>query len=169
MYTPYQHGYGSPYGNQLAQNRLTQMEQQYNAQPMYNQMYNNPMPQMQQTSQAQYIKGRPVSSFDEAKAVAIDWDGSIFVFTDVANKRIYTKQIMLDGTAELKTYVLEEAAPSASVTTDTQVTTSTNGDYVLRSDFELQIKALKDTIEELKKGGFVDESNRSNVKSNVRK
>ena len=168
MYTPYQHGYGSPYGNQLAQNRLTQMEQQYNQQQMYNQMYNNPMPQMQQTAQTQYIKGRPVSSFDEAKAVAIDWDGSIFVFTDVANKRIYTKQIMLDGTAELKTYVLEESAPSASVTTDAQ-TTSVNGDYVLRSDFESQIKALKDTIEELKKGGVVDESTRSNVKSNVRK
>lgn len=169
MYTPYQHGYGSPYGNQLAQNRLTQMEQQYNQQPMYNQMYNNPMTQMQQTAQAQYIKGRPVSSFDEAKAVAIDWDGSIFVFTDVANKRIYTKQIMLDGTAELKTYVLEEAAPAASVATDTQATTSANGDYVLRSDFESQIKALKDTIEELKKGGVVDEYTRSNVKSNVRK
>lgn len=169
MYTPYQQGYGSPYGQQLAQNRLTQMEQQYNAQPMYNQMYNNPMTQMQQTAQTQYIKGRPVSSFDEAKAVAIDWDGSIFVFTDVANKRIYTKQIMLDGTAELKTYVLEEAAPAASVATDAQTTTSTNGDYVLRSDFESQIKALKDTIEELKKGGIVDESTRSNVKSNVRK
>lgn len=169
MYTPYQQAYGSPYGQQLAQNRLTQMEQQYNAQPMYNQMYNNnQMTQMQQTAQTQYIKGRPVSSFDEAKAVAIDWDGSIFVFTDVANKRIYTKQIMLDGTAELKTYVLEEAAPAA-VTTDAQATTGVNGDYVLRSDFESQINALKDTIEELKKGGVVDESTRSNAKSNVRK
>lgn len=169
MYTPYQQAYGGPYERQLAQNRLTQMEQQYNAQTMYNQMYNNPMAQMQHTAQTQYIKGRPVSSFDEAKAVAIDWDGSIFVFTDVANKRIYTKQIMLDGTAELKTYVLEEASPSAAVTTDAQTTTSVNGDYVLRCDFESQIKALKDTIEELKKGGVVDESIRSNVKSNVRK
>ena len=170
MYTPYQQAYGSPYGQQLAQNRLAQMEQQYNAQPMYNQMYNNnQMSQMQQTAQPQYIKGRPVSSFDEAKAVAIDWDGSIFVFTDVANKRIYTKQIMLDGTAELKTYVLEEATPSASCTTDAQATTSVNTDYVLRSDFESQINALKDTIEELKKGGVVDESTRTNAKSNVRK
>lgn len=170
MYTPYQQAYGSPYGQQLAQNRLAQMEQQYNAQPMYNQMYNNnQMTQMQQASQTQYIKGRPVSSFDEAKAVAIDWDGSIFVFTDVANKRIYTKQIMLDGTAELKTYVLEEATPAASGTTAAQATTSVNTDYVLRSDFESQINALKDTIDELKKGGVVDESTRTNAKSNVRK
>jgi hypothetical protein len=37
------------------------------------------------------IKGRPVSSLEEARASMIDFDGSIFYFPDVANKRIYTK------------------------------------------------------------------------------
>lgn len=160
MFAPYSPTYTNPYGQQLAQNRLNQMEQQYNAN-QYGMQY--PMQQPQQAPQ--YIKGRPVSSFDEAKAIAIDWDGSIFVFTDVANKKIYTKQIMLDGTAELKTYVLAEPEPAPAPTH-----TQTNGDaYVLRSDFESQIEHMQAEIEELKKGGNVDESTRSNAKSNVRK
>ena len=160
MFAPYSSTYTNPYGQQLAQNRLNQMEQQYNAN-QYGMQY--PMQQPQQAPQ--YIKGRPVSSFDEAKAIAIDWDGSIFVFTDVANKKIYTKQIMLDGTAELKTYVLAEPEPAP---TPTQPQTNDDA-YVLRSDFESQIEHMQAEIEELKKGGNVDESTRSNVKSNVRK
>ena len=160
MFAPYPSTYTNPYGQQLAQNRLNQMEQQYNVN-QYGTQY--PMQQPQQAPQ--YIKGRPVSSFDEAKAIAIDWDGSIFVFTDVANKKIYTKQIMLDGTAELKTYVLAEPEPAPAPTQ-----TQTNGDaYVLCSDFESQIEHMQAEIEELKKGGNVDESTRSNAKSNVRK
>lgn len=144
MFAPYPSTYTNPYGQQLAQNRLNQMEQQYNVN-----QYGNQYP-MQQPQAPQYIKGRPVSSFDEAKAIAIDWDGSIFVFTDVANKKIYTKQIMLDGTAELKTYVLAEPEPAPAPTT-TQP--QTNGDaYVLRSDFESQIEHMQAEIEELKKG-----------------
>ena len=67
MFAPYQSTYTNPYGQQIAQNRLNQMEQQYNAN-QYGMQY--PMQQPQQAPQ--YIKGRPVSSFDEAKAIAID-------------------------------------------------------------------------------------------------
>ena len=42
---------------------------------------------------------RPVSSLEEVRASAIDFDGSVFYFPDAANKTIYTKQINLDGTA----------------------------------------------------------------------
>lgn len=90
-------GYGmNPYQQQLTQNRIAQMEQQYNYQQPY----------MQNQSQTQMLKGRPVSSYDEAKASMIDLDGSLFVFTDIAHGCIYTKQILLDGSAELKTYTL---------------------------------------------------------------
>ncbi len=54
------------------------------------------------------LKGRPVSSLDEVRAAQIDFDGSIFIFPDFANKRIYTKQINLDGTASLNMYCLTE-------------------------------------------------------------
>jgi len=38
------------------------------------------------------------------KASAIDFDGSIFYFPDLANQKIYTKQINMDGTATLNVY-----------------------------------------------------------------
>jgi hypothetical protein len=50
---------------------------------------------------------RPVSSIEEVKASPIDFDGSVFYFTDMANKRIYTKQINLDGTAAINVYELK--------------------------------------------------------------
>lgn len=51
---------------------------------------------------------RPVSSIEEVRAASIDFDGSVFYFSDLANKRIYTKQINLDGTAQLNMYELKE-------------------------------------------------------------
>lgn len=73
-------------------------------------------PQRPETSQTAYplnqgsylIKGRPVASFEEARAAQIDLDGSLFVFPDIGNKKIYTKQINLDGTASLHIYSLVE-------------------------------------------------------------
>ena len=97
--------------------------------------------QGQQQQNIQMLKGRPVSSYDEAKAAMIDLDGSMFVFTDIANKRIYTKQIMLDGSAELKVYTLQEQ----NIKEQKQ-----NTDYVLQSDFEQAIEILKNQILELK-------------------
>lgn len=54
------------------------------------------------------LKGRLVSSLEEVRATPIDFDGSIFYFPDLANKRIYTKQINIDGTASLYVYELRE-------------------------------------------------------------
>lgn len=111
--------YGFPamgYQMPFQQNRMEQLQNQYNA------LY-------QQQAQPQIIKGRPVSNYDEAKAAMIDLDGSLFMFPDVANKKIYTKQIMLDGTAELKTYVLQEQ-------------NSSNG-YVTQSDLKMAMNQLR--------------------------
>lgn len=54
------------------------------------------------------LKGRPVTSLEEARASIVDFDGSIFFFPDLANKRIYTKQITMDGTALINVYELKE-------------------------------------------------------------
>lgn len=145
MYGNYNTGYGmSPYQQQLAQNRLNQMEQQYNGvgtyQPNNYQMQNN-----QQMGTMQILKGRPVSSYDEAKASMIDLDGSLFVFTDIANNCIYTKQILLDDSAELKTYVLQEQKQG-----ETKRDNRNNTQYVLREDFERTIGELNRQIEGLK-------------------
>lgn len=65
---------------------------------------NNGQQSIQQPNQ--FLKCRPVSSREEARAAQIDLDGSLWVFTDVGNNKIYTKQINNDGTAAFKTYAL---------------------------------------------------------------
>ena len=80
------------------------------------------------------LKGRPVASIEEARASIIDFDGSIFYFPDLANKRIYTKQINMDGTALLCLYELREIPieqPSA------------NQQYITREEFEAAIQSLR--------------------------
>lgn len=100
--TPYMYGYGMP-----QYQRMIQPQQAEQAAPAVTsqQQYTAPlvMPQVN------YIKGRPVVSIDEARASQIDLDGSLYVFPDLGNKKIYTKQINMDGTAAFN--VFELAAP----------------------------------------------------------
>lgn len=145
MYGNYNTGYGmNLYQQQLAQNRLNQMEQQYNNVGTY-QPNNYQMQNSQQMGTMQILKGRPVSSYDEAKASMIDLDGTLFVFTDIANHCIYTKQILLDGSAELKTYVLQEQKQN-----ETKQSGEANAGYVLKKDFDRTVKELHKQIEGLK-------------------
>lgn len=80
------------------------------------------------------IKGRPVSSIDEARAISIDFDGSVFYFPDLANKRIYTKQINMDGTASLNVYEWRNDPVVSSP------------QYVTREEFETVLAQLKQAI-----------------------
>ena len=77
---------------------------------------------------------RPVSSIEEVKACPIDFDGSVFYFSDVANKRIYTKQINIDGTASINLYELK---PFTAV--DHSADT-----FITRQEFEQAISQLKE-------------------------
>ena len=79
------------------QNQVTQQ------QPLYQQV-----PTYRQGPPQAGLKGRLVSSLEEARATSIDFDGSVFYFPDLANKRIYTKQINMDGTATLCMYELRD-------------------------------------------------------------
>ena len=76
------------------------------------------------------LKGRPVTSIEEVKASSVDFDGTVFYFPDVANKRIYTKQINLDGTATVLMYELKEVPVDQPV-------------FVTREEFESAIKQIK--------------------------
>lgn len=84
------------------------------------------------------LKGRPVSSLDEARASSIDFDGSIFYFPDLANKCIYTKQINMDGTATLNVYELK------SIPLEPSTQSMTN--YITREEFEQVIAQLKQML-----------------------
>ena len=87
------------------------MYQNYTYYPQNSQPTNVPVYQQNYLRSAQPqmgLKGRMVTSLEEARATSIDFDGSVFYFPDLANKRIYTKQINMDGTASLNVYELRE-------------------------------------------------------------
>ena len=80
------------------------------------------------------LKGRPVSSIDEARASVIDFDGTVFYFPDLANQRIYTKQINVDGTATLCMYEKVE------------IPVETQPNFVTKEEFENTITELKNLL-----------------------
>lgn len=98
--------------------------------------------QPQMTYQSPYLKGRLVSSLEEARAAGIDFDGSIFYFPDLANRRIYTKQINLDGTATINMYELKEL-PMAMDAANTEM-------YITREEFDQAINKLRADLQQPK-------------------
>ena len=112
-------------------------------------MYNYYRQQPYQTRPATYqpqmpiqqgLKGRPVSSVEEARAASIDFDGSIFYFPDVANNCIYTKQINMDGSASLNVYELRKMPlQNMPVNIDT-------ASFITRDEFEQAIARLRSDL-----------------------
>lgn len=90
---------------------------------------------MPQPAPAAGLKGRPVSSFEEARVAQIDLDGSVAIFPDLGNKRIYTKRINIDGTASLQTYTLDEQPIIETVSSD----------YVSKEEF-IELKQMLDEL-----------------------
>lgn len=109
--------------------------------------YNYYPPRQQQQMQPQqpqqqippFLKGRPVSSLEEVRAIPIDFDGSIFYFPDIANRRIYTKQINLDGTALINMYEFKPIPvaqePISNVNTDS---------FITREEFDETMSRIKE-------------------------
>ena len=91
--------------------------------------YYQRMPQIQMPS---VLKGYPVSSIDEARAANIDFDGSITFFPDLNNKKIYTKQIQMDGSLAFNVYELKEEIKQK--------------EYVTRDEFNELLVLLKENI-----------------------
>lgn len=90
-----------------------------------------------------FLKGHPVSSLEEVRALSVDFDGSIFYFPDIANKRIYTKQVNMDGTATVNMY---ELTPIPAPPTPQE--------YVTKDEFQQAIQALTAQISPAKENPF---------------
>ena len=120
---------------------------------MYQSNYNYYPQNQQQVSQQSYspylrqappqigLKGRPISSLEEVRAASIDFDGSIFYFPDLANKRIYTKQINIDGTASLNMYELKEMKDEAVVLPSVEK-------FVTRDEFQQVLAEIRQSLGE---------------------
>ena len=101
-------------------------------QPMYQSPY------LRQAPPQTGLKGRLVASLEEARATSIDFDGSVFYFPDLANKRIYTKQINMDGTATLCVYELREMP----IQREESVFVPSVEKFVTREEFERVLQEL---------------------------
>ena len=139
--------YQAPYNQQYQ--RLAQLEQSQQMAPNY-----------AAVSAQGYLKGRPVVSIEEARASQIDLDGSLFIFTDIGNKKIYTKQINLDGTATLNTYSLvENVAPAAEEIS-----------YVTKEELKKEIALIREELlKSEKERKNLNESNGTDIKKSISK
>lgn len=140
-----------------------QMQMQY---PYNNLLTNSPYENYmggripnQQVLSNQFLKCRPVSSKDEARAFQIDLDGSLWVFTDVGNEKIYTKQINNDGTATFKTYTfIEDENPYSS-----------SNEYVTKEEFNKVVQTLMAAMQPTNQQELVpaQSNNGNNDKTNL--
>lgn len=120
-------------GEKVNRKKVSKMYPNYNYYPP-RQQQQQPQPQI-----PPFLKGRPVSSLEEVRAIPIDFDGSVFYFPDIANRKIYTKQINLDGTALINMYEFKPI-PVAQ-----ESTTNTNTDaFVTREEFEETMSKIKE-------------------------
>ena len=120
-------------GEKVNRKKVSKMYSNYNYYPP-RQQQQQPQPQI-----PPFLKGRPVSSLEEVRAIPIDFDGSVFYFPDIGNRRIYTKQINLDGTALINMYEFKPI-PVAQ-----ESTTNTNTDaFVTREEFEETMSKIKE-------------------------
>ena len=110
--------------NQTTSQTISPQQPQYNSQPRT----------YQSTSWNSRI--RPVTSIEEAKACPIDFDGSVFYFPDMANKRIYTKWINTDGTPGFNMYELKEIPKQNSI----------SNNYITREEFEEAMSQIRNII-----------------------
>lgn len=121
----------------------------------YDYGYLNRLNQSQQMGyvQNQFLKCRPVSSKQQAMASQIDLDGSLWVFTDISNGKIYTKQINNDGTACFNTYLYTQENEQSDTT-----------EYVTKNEFNKVIQALMATMQQ--KPAQTENNTKQNILSN---
>ena len=125
-----------------AQQRINQLQPQI------------PQPMQTPIQSEKFFKTLPVTSFDEAKAAMISFDGSLNIYVDTQHDRIYTKQLTNNGLAELKVYTLsKENEPKENVV-----------EYVTKGDYNALLERVNKLQEKLNTlGGKHNESNGNNA------
>lgn len=146
-YTNPYHFQNNPYGQQMYnpmapyQDRLAQLQSQYNQQPPYN--------QMAQQSQTVGLNGEVVDSIDVVKAKNVDMSGNVTYYPKSDMSEIYTKQLQMDGTSRIVTYrAVQPETEAKKEQTQTAVDMNViNGMFgQLRADLLNEISDLKDLV-----------------------
>lgn len=127
------------------QQRYQQLYPQYQQPPMYQPMQ-SPQPQQQN----QVLKGRPVSSIEEAKAAQIEYDGSLFLFYDISTGNIYGRRLGIDGKPSFETYIPVPETPAQPHETQNDVPMQvpmTAPDYITKKDLDEAMNGLRANLE----------------------
>lgn len=99
------------------------------------QQHNFQQQQQVQPQPKNMVKCKMVTSLEEVKAMPIDFDGSLNVYVDVTNNKIYTKVFTVNATVDIKTYEVAS-----------MVDNNSDAKYATIDDIE----AIKKELEELK-------------------
>lgn len=85
-----------------------------------------PQPMQQPQPQNQPMQGgvmcRPVASIEEARAMQVQFDGSLYAFINLAAGEIYTKRFNFDtGNTDFEIYAKQRPAPPVAYATAAEV------------------------------------------------
>lgn len=147
---PYTNPYyfqNNPYQQQMYnpmapyQDRLAQLQAQYNQQPPYN--------QMAQQSQTVGLNGEVVDSIDVVKAKNVDMSGAVVYYPQSNGAVIYTKQLMPDGTSKITTYKSIEPEESNAEQTQQYVDIQTLNSMLVQLKTEI-LQGVGGGLSELK-------------------
>lgn len=94
--------YGYPQQPIPYQDRLVQLQNQYNQSMPYNQTM------VQQPQQIAVLNGQMVGSLDEVKGKDVDLSGNPTWYPKVDGTEVYRKQLQTDGTSKILTYTLSQ-------------------------------------------------------------
>ena len=86
-----------------------------------------------------------VASFDEVKSAAVDYDGSLNVFVDTQQDRIYTKQFTNERKVDSKVFILSKDEPREI----------SPANFATKDDLEVllsEVAELKDSLNRLEGG-----------------
>ena len=148
---PYTNPYyfqNNPYQQQMYnpmapyQDRLAQLQAQYNQQPPYN--------QMAQQSQTVGLNGEVVDSIDVVKAKNVDMSGNVTFYPKADLSEIYTKQLQMDGTSRIVTYRAVQPETPAQRDRKSGSDVDVAGMFgQLKTDLLQEISDLKDMVNQI--------------------
>ena len=118
------------------QERLNQMQAQYNQQPMIQQ--NQPIG----------LNGEIVDSIDVVKAKNVDMSGTVTFYPKSDLSEIYTKQLQPNGTSRINVYVKKDPVEMGAMEQQQTVSMDTLNSLLaqLKTDISSEINGLKDMV-----------------------
>lgn len=133
--------YGYPQQPIPYQDRLAQLQNQYNQTIPYNQ------PVVQQPQQLSALNGQMVGSLDEVKGKDVDLSGNPTWYPKVDGTEVYRKQLQPDGTSKILTYTLSQEGMQEQSKQIVDANMINSLFVQLKHDIMTEISGIKDLVE----------------------